>query len=223
LELERLWLPRYSCVLTASEHDAALARAIAPKARVAVYPNAIPLVPQPPRTDEEAIVFSGNMEYHPNLSAVRFFRAEVWPHLRERWPGLVWRLAGKNPDAMAPYASGDPRIQVSGPMDDAVRELARSRAAVVPVLAGSGTRFKILEAWAAGIPVVSTRVGAEGLPVRDGENILLADTGIAFAETVSRLLASPELRMRLGVAGRQLLEREFTWETAWRRFDLCNL
>jgi glycosyltransferase involved in cell wall biosynthesis len=119
------------------------------------------------------------------------------------------------------YAADDPRIQLSGPVDDAVRELARARAAVVPILAGSGTRFKILEAWAAGIPVVSTTVGAEGLPARHGENVLIADTGPAFAETVSRLLASPALRGHLGIAGRRLLEREFTWETAsWTKLDL---
>jgi glycosyltransferase involved in cell wall biosynthesis len=220
LDLERLWLPRYSCVLTASEHDAGLARAIAPQAQVAVYPNAIPLVPPPPRMDEEAIVFSGNMEYHPNIAAVRFFREEVWPRLRERWPRLVWRLVGKNPYAVKRYAADDPRIQLSGPVDDAVRELARARAAVVPILAGSGTRFKILEAWAAGIPVVSTTVGAEGLPARHGENVLIADTGPAFAETVSRLLASAALRSRLGAAGRRLLEQEFTWETAWTKLTL---
>jgi glycosyltransferase involved in cell wall biosynthesis len=220
LDLERLWLPRYSCVLTASEQDAGLARAIAPKAQVAVFPNAIPLVPPPPRMDEEAIVFSGNLEYHPNIAAVRFFRAEVWPLLRERWPELVWRLVGKNPDAVKPWSTGDPRIQVTGPVEDAVRELARARVAVVPVLAGSGTRFKVLEAWAAGIPVVSTTAGAEGLPAREGENILLADAGPAFCETVSRLLASPPLRARLGAAGRRLLEQEFTWERAWTKLNL---
>ncbi len=220
LELERKWLPRYSRVLTASEHDAEVARAIAPQAQISVYPNAIPPVPEPTRTDEEAIVFSGNMEYHPNAAAVKFFRAEVWPRLRERWPRLVWRLVGKNPDAVKRYTEGDPRIQATGPVDDAVVELAKCRAAVVPVLAGSGTRFKILEAWAAGIPVVSTGVGAEGLPARDGENILIADTGSAFAETVSRLLASPALRGHLGIAGRRLLEREFTWDTAWTKLDL---
>ena len=106
--------------------------------------------------DDEAIVFSGNMEYHPNRSAVRFFRREVWPLLRERWPRLVWRLVGKNPEAVREFTSGDPRIEVAGAVDDAVAELARCRAAVVPLLAGSGTRLKILEAWAAGLPVVST-------------------------------------------------------------------
>jgi len=220
LELERLWLPRYTCVLTASENDAELVRGIAPRARASVYPNAIPFTPPPPRMDEEAIVFSGNMEYHPNAAAVRFFRAEVWPRLREQWPALVWRLVGKNPDAVKEYVSGDPRIEVRGPVDDAVVELARARVAVVPVLAGSGTRFKIIEAWAAGTPVVSTAVGAEGLPARDGENILLAETGPGFAVTVSRLLASPVLRERIGMAGRRLQVREFTWDRAWEKLRL---
>ena len=110
------------------------------------------------------------MEYHPNLTAVRFFRLEIWPRLRDRWPQLVWRLVGKNPKAVQRFTRGDPRIEVVGPVQDAVCELARSRVAVVPLLSGSGTRLKILEAWAAGLPVVSTTLGAEGLPVRDGEN-----------------------------------------------------
>jgi glycosyltransferase involved in cell wall biosynthesis len=219
LRLERTWLPCFSEVLTASEIDAARARAIAPGARVMVYPNALPPTPLPPRAGEDAIVFSGNMEYHPNISAVRFFRREVWPLLRERWPGLVWRLIGKNPAAVSRFTSGDARIQVQGPVDDAIRELARAKVAVVPVLAGSGTRLKILEAWAAGVPVVSTTLGAEGLDARDGESLLLADSGPAFAEAVSRLLACTELRERVGAAGRLLLEKEFTWEAAWKKLD----
>jgi len=219
LKLERTWLPRFSEVLATSECDAERARAIAPGARVRVYPNALPLAPLPPRADEDAIVFSGNMEYHPNISAVRFFRREVWPRLRERWPGLVWRLIGKNPDAVRRFTSGDARIQAQGPVDDAIRELARAKVAVVPLLAGSGTRLKILEAWAAGLPVVSTTLGAEGLGARDDESLLLADGGPAFAEAVSRLLACPDLRQKLGMAGRLLLEQEFTWETAWKKLD----
>jgi len=219
LKLERTWLPRFSEVLAASESDAERARAIAPGARVTVYPNALPSAPLPARDNEDAIVFSGNMEYHPNISAVRFFRREVWPLLRERWPGLVWRLVGKNPEAVRRFTSGDVRIEVEGRVDDAIRELARAKVAVVPVLAGSGTRLKILEAWAAGLPVVSTTLGAEGLGARNGESLLLADSGPAFAEAVSRLLASPDLRKSLGMAGRLLLEQEFTWETAWKKLD----
>ena len=219
LKLERTWLPRFSEVLAASQSDAERARAIAPGARVTVYPNALPSAPPPPRGNEDAIVFSGNMEYQPNISAVRFFRREVWPLLRERWPGLVWRLIGMNPEAVRSFLLGDARIQVQGWVDDAIRELARAKVAVVPVLAGSGTRLKILEAWAAGLPVVSTTLGAEGLGARDGENLLLADGGPAFAEAVSRLLACTELHDRVGAAGRLLLEKEFTWETAWKKLD----
>ena len=219
-ELERAWLPRFSQVLATSQADAELVRAIAPRASVEVYPNALPPTPLPAPVDEEAIVFSGNLEYHPNIAAVRFFRRDVWPRLRDRWPRLLWRLVGQNPAAVKRYTAGDPRIEVAGPVLNAVRELARSRVAVVPLLTGSGTRLKILEAWAAGLPVVSTTIGAEGLPVRDGETALLADGGQAFAAAVTRLLACRELRQSLGSAGRLLLEKEFTWETAWKKLDL---
>ena len=218
-ELERLWLPRFSLVLATSQADVELARAIAPQARFAVYPNALPPTPLPAAGDQEAIVFSGNMEYHPNVTAVRFFRLEIWPRLREQWPNLVWRLVGKNATAVRRFTTGDPRIEVVGPVVDAVYELARSRVAIVPLLTGSGTRLKILEAWAAGLPVVSTTVGAEGLPVRDGENVLLADGAEAFAGAVTRLLTCKELRRSIGSAGRLLLEKEFTWETAWKKLD----
>lgn len=221
LKLERNWLPRFSQVLAVSAADAETVRAIAPAARVGVYPNAIPSSPAPatPPHRPLAVAFSGNMEYHPNLQAVRFFAGEVWPMLRSQWPELVWWLIGKNPEAIRSIAAGDPRIEVRGPVDDAVYELARAGIAVVPLLAGSGTRFKILEAWAAGLPVVSTTIGAEGLPAIDGENLLLADGAPSFAAAVSRLLACEELCRKLGTAGRSLLEKEFTWETAWRTLD----
>ncbi|MCU1236216.1 MAG: glycosyl transferase, group 1 [Candidatus Solibacter sp.] len=218
-QLEQNWLPRFSEVLATSEQDAGAVRAIAPGARVSVYPNALPLIPLPAAGNEEVVVFSGNMEYHPNLAAVAFFRAEIWPRLRGRWPGLVWRLVGKNPGAVSRFTAGDPRIEVTGAVDDAVAELARARVAVVPLLMGSGTRLKILEAWAAGLAVVSTTVGAEGLPVRHGETLLVADGAEAFANAVTRLLACNEQRDKLGKAGRLLLEKEFTWETAWKKLD----
>jgi glycosyltransferase involved in cell wall biosynthesis len=216
---EAEWLPRFSEVLATSASDAGVVEHLAPGARVRVYPNAIPWTPVPPKTEEQVIVFSGNLEYHPNLSAVRFFAREVWPTLRERWPQLVWRLVGRAPGAAEKLTAGDPRIELSGPVEDAAAELARAQIAVVPLLAGSGTRFKILEAWAAALPVVSTSIGAEGLPARDGEHLLLADTAAAFADAVSRLLTCRDLRITLGNCGRLLLEKEFTWVSAWANLD----
>jgi len=214
--LEEKWLPRFNCLLVPSAADECQLCNISPGARVCVYPNAIPLVPPPARREEDVIIFSGNLEYHPNISAVRYFRHAIWPRLRERWPSLVWRLIGKNPQPVAKLLSGDARIELRGPVDDAIQELARAKVAIVPLLAGSGTRIKIIEAWAAGVPVVSTPLGAEGLPARADEHLLLAADTQSFAEAVSRLLASAPLRERVGRAGRYLYECEFTWESAWK-------
>ena len=217
LELERRWLPRFSLLLAASDQDAARLRDIAPHSRVCVYPNAIPGVPAPNVSQEHVIAFSGNLEYHPNIDAVRYFHGRIWPLLRRRWPNLVWRLIGKNPEAVSRYVRGDPRIQFSGPVDNAVEALAAAQVAVVPLRAASGTRVKILEAWAAVRPVVSTTIGAEGLDARHGEHLLLAGTPEGFCEAVSSLLESAQLRERLGLGGRRLYEEQFTWQAAWAR------
>ncbi|MCU1273135.1 MAG: glycosyl transferase, group 1 [Bryobacterales bacterium] len=219
-DLERQWFPRYDRLLTASDADAHAAHRISPAAHITAYPNAIPLVPQPDVAERDIVAFSGNLEYHPNLAAIRFFYTEIWPLLRDRATALKWRLIGKNPDAVRKQTNGDERIEVSGPVINAIEELARAKVVVVPLLAGSGTRFKLIEAWAAGRAVVSTRVGAEGLPARHGENLLLADDAHSFAEAVLLLLTAPDLRRELGQAGRRLFESEFTWDRAWRKLDL---
>jgi glycosyltransferase involved in cell wall biosynthesis len=105
-------------------------------------------------------------------------------------------------------------------VDDAITELARGKVAVAPLLAGSGTRLKIMEAWAAARAVVSTSLGAEGLESRHGENILLADDPADFADAVSKLLESAELRTRIATAGRVLYEGNYTWESAWGKLNL---
>jgi polysaccharide biosynthesis protein PslH len=218
-DLEALWLPRYDRVFAASHEDAQIARAISPRATVMVYPNAIPFVTKPVATERDVVAFSGNLAYHPNVSAVRYFHDEIWPTLRQRWPALVWRLIGKNPDAVRKHTNGDARIEVCGPVENAIQELASAKVVVVPLLAGSGTRFKVIEAWAAGRAVVATPIGAEGLPARHGDNLLLADDARSFADAVSLLLTSPDLRVKLGETGRALFESNFTWENAWQKLD----
>jgi glycosyltransferase involved in cell wall biosynthesis len=220
--MERRTFPRFDRVLTPSEADAARVRAVAPSAAVTVYPNAIPATSQPRVREQNMLVFSGNLEYGPNISAVRFFQGKIWPVLRERWPGLKWLLVGKGAHGVKRAVAGDPRIEIVGPVKDAVEALAAARVAVVPVLAGSGTRVKILEAWAAGRAVVSTSMGAEGLPAGDGEHILIADGVQDFAEAVSRLLESSELRGRIGAAGRALYEEQFCWNRAWEVLERCG-
>ena len=219
LDLERRWLPRYSLLLTTSAEDAQRVARIAPQARVAIYPNTIPFVDLPVREEQDVIVFSGTLEYEPNRTAVRYFSGEIWPALQRKWPNLKWRLVGRDPEAVRKYVRGVPEIECTGRVDDAISHLAAAKVAVVPILSGSGTRLKIIEAWAAGTAVVSTSLGAEGLPAREGENILIADDPESFSRAVSRLLESAAERKRIGRAGRDRYEREFTWNVAWELLD----
>jgi hypothetical protein len=215
LRLEQRWLPRFHALLAVSQHDAALLHSACPAARVHVYPNALPSQPQPNVPERHMIAFSGNFGYDPNVDAVRYFHSKVWPLLRRRWPDLVWQLIGKNPEAVSRHVRGDSRIRLAGPPGNALESLAAAQVVVVPVRVASGTRVKILEAWAAGRAVVSTSVGAEGLRAESKEHLWIADDPGQFAEAVSGLLESTDLRERLGRAGRRLLEAEFTWEAAW--------
>jgi glycosyltransferase involved in cell wall biosynthesis len=219
LASERRWLPEFDCVLTTSSSDASLVRAIVPAVTVTVYPNALPLIVPPPRSDRPEIVFSGNLEYAPNIQAVHFFHRNVWPALQSRWPELKWKILGKNPGPMRDLAARDPSIEVTGFVEDAVAVIAQAQVAVVPLLAGSGTRIKILEAWAAGTAVVSTTLGAEGLEFHDREHLVLADDAESFTAAVSELLALPVNRERIGAAGRRLYEERYTWPIAWKVLD----
>jgi glycosyltransferase involved in cell wall biosynthesis len=217
--LERRWLPQFDSILATSAQEADLTRELAPEVPVLVYPNALPERAQPHRQERPAVVFSGNLEYSPNISAVRFFRESIWPGLAARYPELKWIIVGKNPDAIRQLVSGDRRIEITGPVEDAVAVLATCRVAVVPLRAGSGTRVKILEAWSAGTPVVSTTLGADGLDCTDGTHLLLADDPGHFIDSVSKLLSSSQDRVRIASAGRRLLEDRYTWPAAWRILD----
>lgn len=219
--LERRWLARYWRVLVASGNDARQVHEIAPDANTCVYPNTIPCREAPGRQEQDAVVFTGNLEYLPNLAAVRFFARQIWPRLRERRPELEWWLVGKRPEAAERYVAGASGVKVWGAVEDAVGLLARAKVAVVPIESGSGTRVKILEAWAAGTPVVSTSVGAEGLEAVPGEHLLIADTPGEFVEAIVALVDSPGLRAQIGAAGRALYEREYNWEAGWRRLEGC--
>ncbi len=211
--LEREWIPKFDDVLVSSAEDAGRVHQLAPGAKTTVYPNAIPRVEQPAVAEENAIAFSGNMEYHANGDAVCWFAENIWPAVHAGIPTLEWRLIGKNPQAVKVRVPG---MKLVGPVEDAVRELAAAKVVVVPLRSGSGTRFKILEAWAAGRAVVSTTLGAEGLGARNGEQLLLADDAGSFVEAVQKLLADEELRRSLGAAGRKSYIDRFTTEAAWR-------
>ncbi|MEZ5362704.1 MAG: glycosyltransferase [Bryobacterales bacterium] len=218
-QLERRMFAQFDLVLATSRTDAARVRALSPGVLVSVMPNSIPLREVPDVPESEVIAFSGNLEYHPNVSAVRFFATQVWPGIRRTHNSLVWRLIGKNPHAVQDVVGADPRIELSGEVSDALPEIAKAKVVVVPLLAGSGTRVKIVEAWAAARPVISTPIGAEGLPIVDGENIVLAETPENWMKQVLQLLEDERSRTNLGAAGRVTFERELCWPATWKALD----
>lgn len=210
--LEAELLPKFDGCLVCSEDDARLVRDV----RTVVYPNTIGWYERTVPEKSESLVFSGNMEYHPNQQAVRWFHGSIWPKLRSRFPGLRWRLVGMNPEAVRNVVCGDPRIEMTGAVEDAMSEIGKAQLAVVPLLAGSGTRIKILEAWAAGTAVVSTTIGAEGLPAC----LRIADSAEEFERAVAELLGDPRERQRLADAGRITYETRYHRQAGWSVLDI---
>jgi polysaccharide biosynthesis protein PslH len=222
-KLEARFLPLYSSILATSEADAQIIREIAPQAKVFVYPNALPLAPVPDIHEAPVLVFSANFEYDPNIDAVAFLIGEIWPRIRQLQPQLRLRLVGRG-DAfirhlLPPGAPTETGIEMTGPIEDARSEIARATLVVAPLRAGSGTRIKILEAWAAQRCVVATPLAAEGLDARDGFNIALETSPEGFAGRVAALATDATMRQRIAGNGRRTFENVYCWDVVWRNLD----
>ncbi len=174
-----------------------------------------PEVPDP-SSEGSDIVFTGCMDWMPNIDGVRFFVREVLPLIRREVDCHLW-VVGRRPTREVEKLGRDGQsVTVTGAVEDIRPYVARGAVYVVPLRIGGGTRIKIFEALAMGKAVVSTSLGAEGLPVTHNKNILLADSAEALARNVVSLLRDPEMRRRLGEAGRQHMVENYTWEVAAR-------
>lgn len=157
------------------------------------------------------IAFVGSMDYHANVDAVVSFAKEIWPRLREQQPGLIFTIVGRDPAPEVRQLTEIPGIEVTGTIDDVRPYYHEMLAAVIPLRVGGGSRLKILEAMAAGVPVVSTALGAEGLDVQDGQNILIAETAEDFCEAINGLNEDEEKRRKLIAGGRALVFEQYDW------------
>lgn len=163
------------------------------------------------------------MEYAPNRGAAQFFAREIWPLVSARREKTRWKLVGKSAGSLRAILETPARTTFVPDPEDAMIEIASAAVAVVPLLVGTGTRLKIVEAWAAGTPVVSTALGAEGLECVGGQDLLIADGHEAFAQTTLRVLEEPELAAALAREGRKRFEEAYSWESAWRALSALNL
>jgi len=176
-----------------------------------------------PRATSEPVtdfVFTGSMDWMPNADAVRWFVTEVLPLIRKRHPACSLAIVGRRPhNEIQKLAQRDARIRVTGTVHDIRPYLWSSAVSIVPLRIGGGTRLKIFEAMAAKIPVVSTSIGAEGLDVRHGENILIADSPQDFADACSALLDDSAARLRLSTAAWEMVSCRCSWDVVSSVFE----
>jgi polysaccharide biosynthesis protein PslH len=210
---------RFDRVTVVSEQDAGdLTKAAGAPLATEVIPIAVDTeeLAFVPRTEKATNVVSvATMFYPPNVEGIHWFATQVFPAVRRAVPGVAFQAVGARPPAhirrLATPASG---MIVPGYVADVEPIFEQSAVLVVPLHSGSGMRVKILEAFARGIPIVSTTVGVEGIEARAGEHLLVADRPEEFAAAVIRLLQHPDEAARLASAGRALVEAKYDWRTA---------
>jgi glycosyltransferase involved in cell wall biosynthesis len=207
-------------VVAVSGADRHALQALVPGLRVEVIPNCIDTAAYAPSGDPSVgdvpsftVLFTGKMDFRPNIDAALWFGREIWPFIKRQRPEATWGIVGKSPHARLDVLRRDPSITILGEVPDIRPYFHAASVYVIPLRVGGGTRFKLLEAMAAGTPVVSTAVGAEGVPVRPEEEVLLADQPVDFAAAALRLIDDQALRERLCAASRILVRNQFDWRT----------
>jgi len=235
LRYERAAVCKFQHVIAVSENDRSLMTRWVDGDRVTVVPTGVDLAqyrpdpapsdPNPSDTSAPLITFVGAMDWEPNVDGVEYFCTEVWPLVKAEVPQARFRIVGRNPDRrVQKWASNSTNtndegsIEVTGRVPSVVEYLRQSAVVIVPLRIGGGTRLKIYEAMAAAKAVVSTTVGAEGLDVHHGRDIILADEPRSFAQAVIMLLRDPELRRRYEKAAVETAAR-YDWPAIGERFS----
>jgi glycosyltransferase involved in cell wall biosynthesis len=220
LRYERKMVRRFQHVIAVSEHDRKLMSRWVDPARITVVPTGVDLKQFKGKSlgqkMENLVIFVGAMDWGPNVDAVQYFCQEIWPAVKAKIPDARFRIVGRNPDRRVEKLAGE-SIEVTGSVPSVVDHLHAAAVVVVPLRIGGGTRLKIYEAMAAGKDVVSTSVGAEGLDVHHGSDIVLADDPTTFAENVVSLLRDEQLRRRYEQSAEALAAR-YDWAVISENF-----
>jgi glycosyltransferase involved in cell wall biosynthesis len=211
-------------VVTVSDRDACRIREMFGVSKVSAVPTGVNIDYFRPASagsvDTADLVFVGSMDWLPNADAVLYFVQQILPLIRRRRPECTFAIVGRKPSKeIIALGATDSKIRVTGTVPDIRPYFWNSSVSVVPIRIGGGTRLKIFEAMAANIPVVSTTIGAEGLPVSSGENCYLADSPEEFADRCLELMAESALRQRIAASALDLVTRQFSWQHASRCFE----
>ena len=219
---------RFDYVAAVSADDAEMMRRDYGVARVSDVPTGVDTDFFRPSGNEtvepHSLVFTGSMDWLPNEDAIRYFTEAIMPLIKQQIPDVKLTVVGRNPfPSLVELSQRDPSVVVTGRVDDVRPYMERAAAYVIPLRIGGGTRLKVYEAMAMEMPIVSTTIGAEGLPVNHGQELLLADEPQAFADSVIRVLREKELAQRLGQQSAQTVRAKFGWEGVTDEFvRLCE-
>ncbi|MEZ4836811.1 MAG: glycosyltransferase family 4 protein [Caldilineaceae bacterium] len=166
------------------------------------------------------MTFLGGLHYPPNAQGILWFAEHVFPQVLAQAPDAVLTVIGKQPpDELRKLGIPAANLEITGYVDDPLPYLRQTAAFLAPLFAAGGMRVKILDGWMWGLPIVSTTIGAEGIEIRPGDNILIADEAKSFAQAVLVLVQDEQERARIGRNGRRWLEQAYNWRTTYRAWD----
>ncbi|MGB3297559.1 MAG: glycosyltransferase [Phormidesmis sp.] len=222
---EQRYCQKFSHLVVTTEDDKKQMAELSGKDNISIIANGVDLDMFPPRPQDpggHSLVFIGAMDNLPNVDAVTFLAKDIFPLVRQRYPEATLSLVGTRPVAAVKALADLPHVTVTGKVPKMIPYLHESSVCVVPMRTGYGIKNKTLEAMAAGIPVVASDRGLEGLTVDDGTvplRALRANTAAEYAAAIAQLFESAELRQTLSENGRALIEQDYTWAIAGRQYE----
>jgi len=213
--IERNLFPKFDKVLTVSPFDSMALKEINPNINIEVISNGVDLK-YFQKTDEvetkiNELIFTGTMNYGPNVDAVLFFYRQILPLIKKRIPDVIFNIVGKSPSKHIINISIDPSLNVTGKVLDIRPYMERSNIFVCPLRYGAGIKNKVLEAMAMGLPVVCTKISNEGIGAVNGRDLLIADNPQSFADAAIKIMLNKDLRQSLSVNSRNFVESNFDW------------